>query len=99
MAQKIKITATDGSELIIEALGVLSQGDFEQEREALEEALAEATQTKNYYENALANITNIEMISAHIEYAKQDILAALPQEASEEEVDDIFSEDESEPVV
>ncbi|MBR1809635.1 MAG: hypothetical protein IJ776_09660 [Paludibacteraceae bacterium] len=97
MAQKIKITATDGSELIIEALGVLSQGDLEQERQALAQALAEAEAAKQEYENATHNIGNMAGLSIQIESAKNEILNALPNEATDEDIDGIF-ESESEDI-
>lgn len=95
MAQKIKITATDGSELVIEALGVLSQGDLDAERAALEQALIDAQQAKNDYETALRNMTDMSNLSLQIENAKQDIINALPKEASDKDIDDIFDDSES----
>lgn len=95
MAQKIKITATDGSELVIEALGVLSQGDLDAERAALEQALIDAQQAKNDYETALRNMTDMSNLSLQIENAKQDIINALPKEASDQDIDDIFDDSES----
>lgn len=95
MAQKIKITATDGSELVIEALGVLSQGDLDAERAALEQALIDAQQAKNDYETALRNMTDMSNLSLQIENAKKDIINALPKEASDQDIDDIFDDSES----
>jgi len=95
MAQKIKITATDGSELVIEALGVLSQGDLDEERAALAQALAETQQVKSQYEQAIRNMSDISGLSQQIENAKQDILDKLPKEASDQDIDDIFDDSES----
>lgn len=95
MAQKIEIIATDGSKLVIEALGVLSQGDLDAERAALEQAIAEAEQAKSDYQTALSNIINMGGLATQIEEAKRDILNALPKEATEQDIDSIFEESES----
>jgi len=93
MAQEIKIIATDGSELVIEALGVMSQEDIDAERAALAKALIEAEEKKSDYEIALRNITDISNLSKQIADAKKEIIDALPKEATDQDIDDIFESD------
>ena len=50
MAQEIKIIAMDGSELVIEALGVMSQEDIDAERAALAKALKETEEKKSFFQ-------------------------------------------------
>ncbi len=95
MAQKITLTASDGSKIVLEALGVLSNEDLERERAALAEALEEAEQAKIAYEQGLQTITDLASLSSQIENAKNDILNALPDEASEQDIDNIFNEESS----
>jgi len=95
MAQKIQITATDGSQLEIEVMGVLSQGDLEDEREALALARMEAEQAKLKYESAMASALDLTALTIQLEIAKNEILDAMPKECTDEDIQSIFDDSES----